>query len=65
MKFDRNCLHCGNYIEQETAHSWCLGPRAGHYCFGCEPPGHECVMVAEPLVCDEYPDNKLNDDWGA
>ncbi len=41
------CEHCGRYIKYDP-HSWCLGPQAGHYCWGCEPPGHEAMMVCEP-----------------
>ena len=41
-----HCRRCGDDIT-DMAHSWCMGPRAGHYCFGCEPFG-EVVHTVEP-----------------
>jgi hypothetical protein len=33
------CRDCGAWLEEGQPHSYALGPRAGHYCFGCEPAG--------------------------
>jgi len=38
---------CGEWIEADQPHSFALGLLAGHYCFGCEPAGHQCKTFPE------------------
>lgn len=38
---------CGEWIDEAQPHSFAFGPLAGHYCFGCEPPGHMCKTFPE------------------
>lgn len=39
--------NCGWWIEEDQPHSFAIGPLAGHYCFGCEPAGHQCKTFPE------------------
>lgn len=39
------CRRCGDEILSWQSHSYAIGPRAGHYCFGCEPDGVQITTI--------------------
>lgn len=51
-----SCRRCGWFHEPDSPHSYCIGPQAGHYCFGCEPQGVMCTRVN-----DESDDRPVDD----
>ena len=46
------CRRCGEDLT-EIDHDYCIGPRAGHYCYGCEPHGETMTAAHARTPFDE------------